>query len=90
MRAGLCVSRAHYEVTVEHVFAKLLGDPQVDLSMIHGQFKFEAISLKQALDQTLRFKGETGRGMSQEGRGKISNFLTPLTSVPFDIAQQSA
>ena len=51
--AGLCVSRTHYEVTVEHVFAKLLDDPQADLSMILRQLKVEPISVKQALDQTL-------------------------------------
>ena len=28
--AGLCVSRGHYEVTVEHLFLKLLEEPSAD------------------------------------------------------------
>ncbi len=36
--AGLCVSRTHYEVTVEHFLAKLLEEPQSDLPLIFRQF----------------------------------------------------
>ena len=29
--AGLCVGRSHYEVTVEHLLAKFLEEPQSDI-----------------------------------------------------------
>ena len=31
---GLCLSRTHYEVTVEHLLAKLLEDPQSDVPLM--------------------------------------------------------
>ncbi|MBC7777158.1 MAG: hypothetical protein H7246_17130, partial [Phycisphaerae bacterium] len=39
--AGLCVSRTHYEVTVEHLLAKLLEEPQGDLPLILRQFEID-------------------------------------------------
>ena len=51
--AGLCVSRSHYEVTVEHFLAKLLEDPQSDLPLIFRQFDLDAGRVKKAIDQTI-------------------------------------
>ena len=51
--AGLCVSRTHYEVTVEHLFAKLLEEPQSDLPLIFRQFDLDAGRVKKAVDQTI-------------------------------------
>ena len=39
--AGLCVSRTHYEVSVEHMFAKLLDDLQSDVSLILQHFEID-------------------------------------------------
>ena len=32
--AGTCLSRTHYEITVEHLMARLLEDPQGDVQLI--------------------------------------------------------
>ena len=36
--AGLCVSRGHYEVSVEHVLLKMAADPGADLALILDHF----------------------------------------------------
>lgn len=51
--AGLCVSRTHYEVTVEHLLSKLLEDPQSDLPLIFRQFDLDVGRVKKSLDQTI-------------------------------------
>ena len=51
--AGLCVSRTHYEVTVEHMLAKLMDDPQSDIPIIVHQFEIDPAQLRKRLDQTL-------------------------------------
>jgi type VI secretion system protein VasG len=51
--AGLCVTRNHYEVTVEHLLAKVLEDPQSDLPLIFRQFDLDSGRVQKALDQTL-------------------------------------
>ncbi len=51
--AGLCVSRTHYEVTIEHHLSKLLEDSQSDLPLIFRQFDLDAGRVKKAIDQTI-------------------------------------
>ncbi len=51
--AGLCVSRTHYEVTIEHLLTKLLENPQSDLPLIFRQFDLDLSRVKKALDQTI-------------------------------------
>ncbi len=51
--AGLCVSRTHYEVTVEHLLSKLLEEPQSDLPLIFRQFDLDVGRVKKSLDQTI-------------------------------------
>jgi type VI secretion system protein VasG len=51
--AGLCVSRTHYEVTVEHFLVKLLDEPQSDLPLIFRQFEMDPGRVKKALEETL-------------------------------------
>ena len=51
--AGLCVSRTHYEVTVEHFLSKLLEEPQSDLPLIFRQFDLDLGRVKKAIDQTI-------------------------------------
>jgi type VI secretion system protein VasG len=51
--AGLCVSRTHYEVTVEHLIAKLLEEPQADLCLILRHFDLDAGRVRKAVDQTI-------------------------------------
>ncbi len=51
--AGLCVSRTHYEVTVEHMLSKLLENQQSDLSLILRHFEVDPGRLQKALTQSL-------------------------------------
>jgi type VI secretion system protein VasG len=39
--AGLCVARAHYEVTVDHIMLKLLDNPQADVQQILRHFEID-------------------------------------------------
>jgi type VI secretion system protein VasG len=61
--AGLCVSRSHYEVTVEHLFAKLLEEPQGDLSLILRHFEIDPQTVQRSLERTLQefHSGNTGK-----------------------------
>ena len=51
--AGLCVSRTHYEIAVEHVLVKLLEDPQSDIPLILRHFDIDAGRVQKAIDQSL-------------------------------------
>ena len=51
--AGLCVSRTHYEVAVEHMLAKLLEDPQSDIPLILRHFDIDGGRVQKAVDQSL-------------------------------------
>ncbi|MFZ1987187.1 MAG: type VI secretion system ATPase TssH [Desulfatitalea sp.] len=51
--AGLCVSRTHYEVTVEHLLVKLLENPQADLALILRHFELDPGRVEKALAQSL-------------------------------------
>jgi type VI secretion system protein VasG len=61
--AGLCVSRTHYEVTVEHMFAKLLEEPHGDLQLILRHFEIDPATVQQKLEQTIEefHSGNTGK-----------------------------
>ena len=50
---GLCVSRGHYEITVEHLLHRLLDEPQADLPLLLRQNGVEAIVLRQGVDRVL-------------------------------------
>jgi len=51
--AGLCVSRTHYEVAVEHMLAKLLEDPQADMPLILRNFDIDVGRVQKAVEQSL-------------------------------------
>jgi type VI secretion system protein VasG len=51
--AGLCVSRTHYEVTVEHLLIKLLEDPHADVPLILRQFDIDPGRVVKALEACL-------------------------------------
>ncbi|MGD9228921.1 MAG: AAA family ATPase, partial [Desulfobacterales bacterium] len=51
--AGLCVSRTHYEVAVEHMLAKLLEDPQADIPLILRHFDIDSGRVQKAVEQSL-------------------------------------
>ncbi|MEN6620957.1 MAG: type VI secretion system ATPase TssH [Smithella sp.] len=51
--AGLCVSRTHYEITVEHFIAKLLEDSRSDWPLIFGNTGLEIGRVQKELEDTL-------------------------------------
>jgi type VI secretion system protein VasG len=51
--AGLCVSRANYEVTAEHFLTKLFDDPHSDVSLIMRHFEMDPGRVKKAIDRTI-------------------------------------
>ncbi len=51
--AGLCVSRTHYEVTVEHMMLKLLEDQQADMPLILRHQDVDGGQLRKALSDSL-------------------------------------
>ena len=51
--AGLCLSRTHYEVAIEHVLVKLLDDPTADVQAILTHFEIEPARLQKALQRAL-------------------------------------
>ncbi len=51
--AGLCVSRSHYEVTVEHLVSRLLDEIGADWYLILKQFGVNSTALRKSLDRTL-------------------------------------
>ncbi|MDD2273406.1 MAG: type VI secretion system ATPase TssH [Desulfuromonadaceae bacterium] len=59
--AGLCVSRTHYEVTVEHLLAKLLEEPGGDLPLILRHFDIDTATVLRGLEQTIE-RLHTGNG----------------------------
>ncbi len=51
--AGLCLSRTHYDVEIEHFLLKLLDDPEGDLARIAGHFGVDASRLTGELERSL-------------------------------------
>lgn len=51
--AGLCVSRTHYEVDVEHLFAKLLDASNTDITRILAHFEIESEAVQRDLTRAL-------------------------------------
>lgn len=51
--AGLCLSRTHYEVAIEHMLLRLLEDPAADIHMILTHFEIEPARVQKALQRAL-------------------------------------
>ena len=51
--AGLCVSRAHYEVAVEHFLLKLLEEPAADVQLVLRHFEIDPGRLGAGLQRTI-------------------------------------
>jgi type VI secretion system protein VasG len=65
--AGLCLSRTHYDIEIEHFLTKLLGETGADLTPILRHFE---------IDQS-RFAAELGRSLDKL---KTGNARTPAIS----------
>jgi len=51
--AGFCVSRTHYEVTVEHYLSRLLEEPQSDMTLLLRQADVDVSALKFAINRDI-------------------------------------
>jgi type VI secretion system protein VasG len=51
--AGLCVSRSHYEVTIDHLLLRLIDEPAADLQHILAHFGIDSTRVQKALQNTL-------------------------------------
>ena len=51
--AGLCVSRTHYEITIEHFIAKLFDNPNSDWPLAFARLKIDAAKVVRAIEATL-------------------------------------
>ena len=51
--AGLCVSRTHYEITVEHFITKVLEEQSSDLPLIVQRFGMDVGRIQKAIGQSL-------------------------------------
>ncbi len=51
--AGLCVSRTHYEVTVEHFILKIIEDNRSDWPLIFQQFDIEIGRIQKSIENVL-------------------------------------
>ena len=50
---GLCVSRSQYEITVEHLLAKLFDNVQADIALLLRQNGVDAALIKRGMDRAL-------------------------------------
>jgi type VI secretion system protein VasG len=51
--AGVCVSRGHYEVAVEHMLLRMVADPNADLALILDRFEADPGRLEAALQRAV-------------------------------------
>ena len=61
--AGLCVSRTHYEVTIEHILLQLVEDPAADVQTILRYYSTDPARFRKSLQGTLETfrSGNAGR-----------------------------
>jgi len=78
--AGTCISRTHYEITIEHMLAPLLDMGNCDLLCICDHFKVDVSKLRQAFN---RYLDELKVGNS--GRPQFSPFLADWLSEAWQI-----
>ena len=66
--AGLCLSRTHYDVDVEHLMTKLLEVPNTDIQKICRHYGVDHSRLARDLTRTLdRFKTGNARTPTRPG-----------------------
>ena len=78
---GVCLTRTHYEITVEHMVSQLLDVGNCDLLCICDHFKLDVSSIRAALNRCL---DELKVGNS--GRPQFSPFLAEWLSEGWQIA----
>src|SRR5579872_6346962 len=87
--AGLCLSRTHYDIEIEHFLAKLLDAPASDVAKILHQFGIDSSRLEKDLGRSLdRLK--SGNARTPSFSPTVLKALTAawtLGSIDYDAAQ---
>lgn len=71
--AGTCVSRLHYEITIEHMLARLLDNPMGDVQLIAKQLEIDPGHFARALEHVIE-----GFKTGNSGRPQFSELLPEL------------
>lgn len=71
--AGTCVSRLHYEITIEHMLFRLLDNPSGDIQLIAKQLEIDPGHFARALDHVIE-----GFKTGNSGRPQFSELLPEL------------
>ena len=87
--AGLCVSRAHYDIEIEHYLLKLLDHEKSDLTPILRHFEIDVSRLNKELNRSLD-KLKTGNARNPVFSPSLVKMLTEawtIGSVDYNAAQ---
>jgi type VI secretion system protein VasG len=68
--AGLCLSRAHHEVTIEHLLFKMVEDPAGDVAPVLAHFEVDVAGLQRSLADALE-----GTASAHSGKPVLSPLL---------------
>ncbi len=79
--AGACISRTHYEITIEHMLAALLDINDCDVAAVFDHFKVDAASVRAAVNRAL-----DELKVGNAGRPQFSPFLADWLSHGFQIS----
>ncbi|MFO0840750.1 MAG: type VI secretion system ATPase TssH [Phycisphaerae bacterium] len=79
--AGTCISRTHYEITVEHMLSPLLDVERSDLRCIFDHFKVDQGKVRQAVNRVL-----DDLKLGNAGRPQFSPFLAEWLGDAWQVA----
>src|SRR5678815_227975 len=87
--AGLCLSRRHYEIEIEHFLIKALDGPKNDVNQILNYFEVDRTRLLRDLQNALeQLKSGSPRGPSfSPSLRSLFHEAWSLASLAFDSAQ---
>jgi len=78
--AGLCVTRANYDVDIEHLFFKLMDVPNSDLARIYRHFEIDTSRLTRDLTRAMD-RMKTGNARSPALSPRIVKLLTEAWTI---------
>jgi type VI secretion system protein VasG len=86
--AGLCLSRTHYDVDIEHLLLKLVEMPDIDVARILRQYEIDAARVSRDLTRSLdRFKTGNARTPALSPRlPKLIGQGWTLASIDFGVS----
>jgi type VI secretion system protein VasG len=87
--AGLCLSRTHYDVDIEHLLLKLIEMPDIDVARILRQYEIDAARVSRDLTRAIdRFKTGNARTPALSPRvPKLIGEAWTVASIDFGVSQ---